>query len=77
MKVVLSENQLKKLILETKKEEFNRTSFYLDYYKNLTPSNFDIAKKGNEIIITKMKTIKKLLKSYWDLLLDGYKPHKL
>jgi hypothetical protein len=50
MKVVLSENQLKKLILETKKEEFNRTSFYLDYYKNLTPSNFDIAKKGNEII---------------------------
>ena len=52
MRVIINESQLKKLIVETKKEEFNRTSFYLDYYKNLTPSNFDIAKKGDEIIIT-------------------------
>jgi len=59
MKVLISENQLKTLVLEKikskkkeKKEDFDRVSFYLDYYKNLTPKDFDICKKGDEIIIT-------------------------
>tara|TARA_Y100000385_G_C12744429_1_gene488203 strand:- start:275 stop:478 length:204 start_codon:yes stop_codon:yes gene_type:complete len=62
MRVILTENQIKNLILEkkkTKKEEkkekkdkFDRISFYLDFYKNLTPDEFDICKKGDEIIIT-------------------------
>ena len=59
MIVVITENQLKNIILEkkkTKKEEkedkFDRISFYLDFYKNLTPDEFDICKKGDEIIIT-------------------------
>lgn len=39
---------------EEKKEEldFDRVKYYLEYYSNLTPSDFDICKKGNEIIIT-------------------------
>jgi len=59
MRVVITENQLKNIILEkkkTKKEEkedkFDRISFYLDFYKNLTPDEFDICKKVDEIIIT-------------------------
>ena len=59
MRVVITENQLKNIILEkkkTKKEEkedkFDRISFYLDFYKNLTPDEFDICKKCDEIIIT-------------------------
>jgi hypothetical protein len=59
MKVLISENQLKTLVLEKKKskkkekkEDFDRVSFYLDYYKDLTPKDFDICKKGDEIIIT-------------------------
>ena len=59
MRVVITENKLKNIILEkkkTKKEEkedkFDRISFYLDFYKNLTPDEFDICKKGDEIIIT-------------------------
>ena len=59
MRVVITENQLKNIILEkkkTKKEEkedkFDSISFYLDFYKNLTPDEFDICKKGDEIIIT-------------------------
>ena len=59
MTVIITENQLKNIILEkkkTKKEEkedkFDRISFYLDFYKNLTPDEFDICKKGDEIIIT-------------------------
>ena len=49
MKLIITENQLKNLVLEkkkTKKEvekgDFERISFYLDYYKNLTPKDFDI-----------------------------------
>lgn len=59
MRVIITENQLKNLVLEkkkTKKEvekgDFNRISFYLDYYKNLTPKDFDICKKGDDIIIS-------------------------
>ena len=59
MKVLISEVQLKKIVEEKKKskktekkEDFDRVSYYLDYYKNLTPSNFDICKKGDDIIIT-------------------------
>lgn len=59
MKVIINENQLK-LVVEDKKKskkkekksDFDRLSFYFDYYKNLTPSNFDICKKGDDIIIT-------------------------
>jgi len=59
MKLIITENQLKNLVLErkkTKKEvekgDFDRISFYLDYYKNLTPKDFDICKKGDDIIIS-------------------------
>ena len=59
MSVIITENQLKNIILEkkkTKKEvekgDFDRISFYLDYYKNLTPKDFDICKKGDDIIIS-------------------------
>ena len=55
MRVIISENQLKFIVKEEKKSkkvDFDRTSFYFDYYKNLTPSNFDISKKGDDIIIT-------------------------
>lgn len=59
MKVLITEVQLKKIVEEKKKskktekrEDFDRVSYYLDYYKNLTPSNFDICKKGDDIIIT-------------------------
>jgi hypothetical protein len=39
---------------EEKEEEldYDRVKYYLEYYSNLTPSDFDICKKGNEIIIT-------------------------
>lgn len=39
---------------EEEKEEldYDRVKYYLEYYSNLTPSDFDICKKGNEIIIT-------------------------
>lgn len=59
MRVIISEEQLRKIIEEKKKlkktekkDDFDRVSFYLGYYMNLTPSNFDICKKGDEIIIT-------------------------
>lgn len=57
MKVLISESQLKLLTEEKKKskkkkDKFDRTSFYFDYYKNLTPTGFDICKKGDDIIIT-------------------------
>jgi hypothetical protein len=63
MKVIISEEQLK-LIVEDKKKskkkdkknDFDRVSFYFEYYKNLTPSNFDISKKDDEIIIKIPKT---------------------
>lgn len=58
MKLIINENQLKYIIedkkkskKEKKKPDFDRISFYLDYYKNLTPSDFDICKKDDEIII--------------------------
>ena len=34
-----------------KNNEFDRSEFYLEYYKNLTPSDFNILKDGNKIII--------------------------
>lgn len=39
---------------EEEKEEldYDRVKYYLEYYSSLTPSDFDICKKGNEIIIT-------------------------
>lgn len=59
MKVIINENQLKLLVEDKKKSkkkekktDFDRLSFYFDYYKNLTPSNFDICKKGDDIVIT-------------------------
>ena len=58
MKVIISENQLKLIVEDKKKskkkdkkDDFDRISFYFDYYKNLTPSNFNISKKDDEIII--------------------------
>lgn len=59
MKVKITENQLKLIVEDKKKskksekkDDFDRLSFYFDYYKNLTPSNFDICKKGDDIIIS-------------------------
>ena len=59
MKIQITEQQLTKIVEEgkkskktKKKEDFDRVSYYLEYYKNLTPSNFDICKKGDDIIIT-------------------------
>jgi hypothetical protein len=66
MRIQITENQLK-LIVEDKKKskkdektpkkdqnkgDFDRVSYYLDYYKNLTPKDFDICKKGDNIIIS-------------------------
>ena len=54
MKVIISEEQLKLIVEDkkkSKKNDFDRVSFYFEYYKNLTPSNFDISKKDDEIII--------------------------
>lgn len=36
---------------EGPKDSFDRTEFYLEYYKNLTPSDFSIEKIGNKITI--------------------------
>lgn len=59
MKVIISENQLKLIVEDKKKskkkkkkDDFDRISFYLEYYKNLTPSEFKVSKKDDEIIIT-------------------------
>lgn len=45
------------------KKDFNRVDFYEEYYKNLSPSDFKITKKDDEIIIkiteTKNGKIKK------------------
>jgi uncharacterized protein YozE (UPF0346 family) len=55
MKVIISENQLKLIVEDKKKskkkDDFDRISFYLEYYKNLTPSDFKVSKKDDEIII--------------------------
>jgi hypothetical protein len=58
MRVIISEEQLKLIVEDkkkskkkNKKDDFDRISFYFDYYKNLTPSNFNISKKDDEIII--------------------------
>ena len=32
-------------------DEFDRTAFYLDYYTNLSPSNFRLTRSGDSIII--------------------------
>ena len=32
-------------------DEFDRTAFYLDYYTNLTPSDFKLTRSGDSIII--------------------------
>jgi hypothetical protein len=46
------------------KKDFNRVDFYEEYYKNLSPSDFKINKKDDEIIIkiteTKNGKIKKI-----------------
>lgn len=36
-------------------KQFNRTEFYLDYYKNLSPQNFQIEMEGDKISITVSK----------------------
>lgn len=58
MKILINEEQLKKIVEEkkkskksNKKDDFDRVSFYFDYYKNLSPSNFTVKKNDDEIII--------------------------
>jgi type III secretory pathway component EscR len=36
----------------TDKKEFDRTKFYLEYYKNLSPENFQIEIQEDKICIT-------------------------
>lgn len=36
---------------ETKKDTFDRSEFYLEYFRNLSPSNFSVKKEGSKIII--------------------------
>jgi len=56
MKLLITEQQLSKIVEDKKKskkkKDFDRVDFYFGYYKNLTPSDFDICKKGDDIIIT-------------------------
>jgi len=66
MRIQITENQLKLIVEEKKKSkkdektpkkdqnkgDFDRVSYYLEYYQNLTPSGFDICKKGDDIIIS-------------------------
>jgi hypothetical protein len=33
------------------KKDFDRTEFYYEYYKNLTPPDFDIQREGDVILI--------------------------
>lgn len=41
-----------KTLLETKKSEsFDRVSYYVDYFKNLSPKGFVVTKSNDEIII--------------------------
>jgi hypothetical protein len=35
-----------------KKKEFDRIEFYLEYYKNLSPSDFQIEIRNDKILIT-------------------------
>ena len=35
-----------------KKKEFNRLEFYLEYYKNLSPSDFQVEIRNGKILIT-------------------------
>jgi hypothetical protein len=37
--------------VSVKEEEFDRTGFYYEYYRNLTPENFDVQVEGNMIKI--------------------------
>jgi hypothetical protein len=37
---------------ETGKKDFDRTKFYLEYYKNLSPENFQIEIQEDKICIT-------------------------
>jgi hypothetical protein len=32
-------------------KEFDRVNYYLDHYKNLSPDNFSIERRGDEIVI--------------------------
>lgn len=66
MKVSITESQLKLIVEDSKKSkkdkktpkkdqnkgDFDRLAYYLEYYSNLTPSGFDICKKGDDIIIS-------------------------
>jgi hypothetical protein len=36
---------------EEVKKDFDRTEFYYEYYRNLTPPDFDIQREGDVIII--------------------------
>lgn len=38
-------------LINKKKKKFNRVDFYVNYYKNLSPSDFKIIKKNNIILI--------------------------
>ena len=35
----------------TEHKEFDRPGYYFEYYKNLTPSDFEINREGDKIII--------------------------
>lgn len=35
-----------------KNQDFDRVEYYLEYYKNLTPSDFSVLREGDKIIIS-------------------------
>lgn len=47
----MNKRDVKELIQEILKEE-DRREFYVEYFRNLAPSNFDVEREGDQIIIT-------------------------
>lgn len=38
-----------------KNKDFDRVEFYLEYYKNLTPSDFSVLRENDKIIISNIE----------------------
>jgi hypothetical protein len=46
--IILKESES---IKEKKENDFDRVEYYLEYYKNLTPSDFSVLREDDKIII--------------------------
>jgi hypothetical protein len=47
--IILKESES---IKEKKENDFDRVEYYLEYYKNLTPSDFSVLRENDKIIIS-------------------------